>query len=96
MVNRSIVDVLRNQLSPPGVPVLGGLPIRHGPPRFRLEPRALGIEPRSPNSYQGYNRAHRATVQSRCDLEPLPFKFLLSRSGDLSATISPSAPDSRR
>jgi muramoyltetrapeptide carboxypeptidase len=27
----SIVDVLRNQLSPLGVPVLGGLPIGHGP-----------------------------------------------------------------
>jgi len=27
----SIVDVLRNQLSPLGVPVLGGLPVGHGP-----------------------------------------------------------------
>jgi hypothetical protein len=35
----SIVDVLRDHLSPLDVPVLGGLPIGHGPhpPRLRLE-----------------------------------------------------------
>jgi muramoyltetrapeptide carboxypeptidase len=38
----SIVDVLRNQLSPLGVPVLGGLPIGHGlhPPTVPLGTRA--------------------------------------------------------